>query len=475
MAPKTPLDPARLQPPRRPTADLKDPVLRRHAHAIPHVGINAYLVALAAWQRGLKVTFHYELATRTERFARLAVQGFRGELFSVSDGRSTHYFRRTLGDLTTREHSAVAEDKQATKQRLTEHGIDVPDGIVVSRDQSAAIGPFLARHPGKRFILKPLNGTLGEGVVRNLDADQVLAAVQNHPGKVLMLEEQVPGVEYRVWVTGDRYISAYERRPVSVQGDGQQTLRQLAEAKTRERQRQCHPAVAKPVPLGEYEIAFLQRQGLGPEHVPAAGEQVFLNDDPSPHHSADHIEATDTLPEAVRETAIRTAQALHLPNTGLDFIVNPDTGRHVVLEANQCPILRGSAFPNQPTRVGNRVADSIIDHYFPESIDHPRHTRASFDFMAICQTLQGGMVADIALPVLGPDWQHQRFQIPATRTDDKTLPTIRQAMFTLGIHAQVIKTETGDLIVDVVAPKARYKAFTRMLTAAKATAQTPPV
>jgi len=44
---------------------------------------------------GLKVTFHYQFHTGPARFARLPVQGWRGELFSVSDGRKTHGFRRT--------------------------------------------------------------------------------------------------------------------------------------------------------------------------------------------------------------------------------------------------------------------------------------------------------------------------------------------------------------------------------------------
>ncbi len=446
----------------RPSANFDDPILRQHAWRIDHVGISAFLVALAAWQRGLHVIFHYELASKTERFANLDVQGFRGELFSVSDGRRIHYFRRTLGDLTTKENSALTENKQATKERLRQHGIDVPDGIVVSRDDTATLDGFLARHPGKQFLIKPLDGTQGKGVISRIAADQVLGHLEASQGETLLLEEMVKGHEYRVYVTGERYISAYKKRPASVEGDGRSTIRQLAQEKTRLRQR-GHPLNAVAVPLGETEASFLEQQGWTFDTVPGAGERIYLNDFPLPYDGADQVESTESLPAYVREASIRAAQALGLPNTGLDVIVIPETQRYVILEANQCPILVFNVFPTLPTQAGNRVAESIIDHYFPGSVDNTRHTRASFDFAQICQALRSGTLGEIALPVLGSDWVHRRFSIPATQLDERAEPTIRGAMFTIGIHAQLIKSNVGDLIVDIVAPEDRLERFTAAL------------
>jgi D-alanine-D-alanine ligase-like ATP-grasp enzyme len=446
----------------RPTAAFDDPVLRRHAYRIEHVGLNAFLVALAAWQRGLRVTFHYEVTTKCERFAKAAVQGHRGELFSVSDGRKTHYFRRTLGDLTSHKASQLCDDKQATKQRLREHGIDVPDGIVVRREDIAAIDAFLARYAGRRFLLKPRNGTLGQGVYRRLMADDVYRMLPNLEGDYL-LEESIDGQEYRLHVVDKRCIASLERVPANVVGDGQHTLAELIERK--QQQRLQHPLYRKaPLPPHEQIQAFLADQGRSMKDVSALGECVWLSDIPSVSAGGEMREVAARLPPHVAELTVRVQVAVGVPNTGIDLIIQrpgePDE-RVVVLEANQNPHIYADALPFPGIRVGgdNRIAEAMIDHYFPATTDHPRYPQASFDFMKVCETLQNGMIGEVTLPVLGPGWVHKRFQVAAASRDDKTLPTIRNAMITYGIHAQLLNSAKGDLIVDVVAPEELYTAF----------------
>jgi hypothetical protein len=165
--------------------------------------------------------------------------------------------------------------------------------------------------------------------------------------------------------------------------------------------------------------------------------------------------------------AVQAVQALEVPNAGLDILVEKTGGRAVVLEANQTAIITGNVFPMEGKSAGNRVGEAIIDHYFPNSIDNRRHIKASFDFMQVCKMLQSGTVGDVTLPVLGPDWVHHRFSLPATQVDERTVPGIQRAMFTYGIHAQLIKSKVGDLIVDVIAPESRYAMFLAALKGKK--------
>lgn len=450
----------------RPTASFDDPILRWHAYRIHHVGLNGFLMALAAWQRGLKVTFHYEVATKSSRFANAAVQGFRGELLSVSDGTKTHFFRRTLGDLTTRHASALAEDKQATKQRLIEHGIDVPDGIVVRRSDTKGIDAFLARYPSKRFLLKPLNGTLGKGVIRDIAAEDVVEQVKASQREELLLEEFVQGDEYRLNIVSDRFVTAVARLPANVMGDGRLSVRELIEQKNEWRRR--HPLYHHS-PIGMQEaIGCLALQGVTLDSLPEAGVTVWLGTAPSTHHGGDIQDRTNEVPLNARRTAVMAQKVLGLPTTGMDVIVHSagtQAERAVVLEANQMPHTGGDSLPLVPNvpSPGNRFSEAIIDHYFPASIDNPRYVKASFDFMQVCQTLRSGTVGEVTLPVLGPDWVHRRFSIAATQVGERTEPTLRNAMFTYGIHAQLIKSDVGDVIVDVIAPEARYNKFVGLL------------
>jgi hypothetical protein len=108
---------------------------------------------------------------------------------------------------------------------------------------------------------------------------------------------------------------------------------------------------------------------------------------------------------------------------------------------------------------GNPIAESIIDDYFPASVSNPRHPTASFDFPAVCRMLQSGTVAKVTLPVLGPGWAHLRCMIPATLVDQAVIDRLQQYRLRHGIHAQFLQSDTGDMIVDGVAPQEHHAVF----------------
>jgi len=445
----------------QPTANFDDPIMRHQAYRIKHEGINSYLVALAAWQRGLKVTFHYEVTTKSERFANTAVRNFHGELFSVSDGLKTHFFRRSQGDLTSRGSSAIAEDKQATKTKLKKSGIDVAEGIVVTKNDT--VKEFLGAHQGKRFLIKPLSGSLGKGVIRNISADQVLQHIHSSQGEKLLLEEFIKGDEYRINVVDSRIINALIRLPANVVGDGRSTVENLIKLKNMWRQQ--HPRYYKDsIKVNAKAEQMLMEQGMAITSIPPKDFQVWLNDVPSTTYGGDLIDCSATVPYSAQRTAIATQQALELPTIGVDLIVC-DNERVVVLEANQCPYTSAGVLPLKPDvpSPGNLFAEAIIDYYFPDSIDKTRHVKASFDFLLVCRTLQSGMVAEVTLPVIGPDWVHRRMRIPAANVDDKTEKTVKKHVFTMGIHAQLFKNNEGEIFIDLIAAKKRSDAIVKNL------------
>lgn len=456
-----------LLPPSGPTADMDNPCHTRIAHQITDVGISAYLVALAAWQRGLQVTFHYEVASKCPRFAHLPVQGFRGELFSVSNGSTTHFFYRTLGDLTSRAASQLAENKQRSKECFRQHGVPTPAGVVLPAGPTKILQQtamrkakaFMQQHAGKTFVLKPLDGSLGEGVHLRLSRPQVLATLAKPQAKALLLEEFVLGRFYRVYVVGDRYINTFENRMSSVVGDGITTISGLVALKNQRRHHQPLYA-SRQLVITPHEITYLASQALTPESVPLAGVRVYLNDSVFGTHGSDRIDCTDTLPAAIREIAVKATQALGLPNAGLDILQEMRTGRVVVLEANQTAIITGNAFPMVGPSAGNRVAEAIIDHYFPESVTAARFTEATFDFPLLVKALRSGVASEITLPTLDKGWFHQRLRIPAESNTDPLLK-VRTEQYRLGVHVQCWKAESGELQVDVLAPTLRGNAFAK--------------
>ncbi len=450
----------------RPTAEIEDPVSLSRLYRIDHIGLSAYLVALAAWQRGLRVTFHYEVASKSPRFATSLAYASRGEFFSVTDGTRTHFFLRTLGDLTSRETSALCDDKQATKERLIAAGVPVPDGILIDRAalDATALDGFLERHPGKSFHIKPLSGSLAIGVHGHLSSEEVRPCIDQHKDRRLLIEEHVAGSYMRANVVDGRFVGAFERFPPRVTGDGIATIVELVERKNLSRRhRSLH--LKRVVRLGAVEQACLAAQGLTLDSVLEPGVTALIRDTNSGDEGADYREATESASKMARALAVRSCLALDLVVGGVDLLIDEETGQHVVLEVNQCPMLKANVFPIYSPSPGNRVAEAIIDHYFPTSVVNSRFTKASFDFMRVCNTLKSGMVAEVLLPVLGPNWVHKRIRLDVAELDAASQDSIRLIAERHGAHIDILRLNGKGMLIDALGPSERYDAFVKRLQA----------
>jgi len=337
---------------------------------------------------------------------------------------------------------------------------------VIDARSGQQVKMFLKRHPHQRFLIKPLRGTLGKGVHRKLSAQAVLALLPTLQGEHL-LETHINGPEYRVHVVAGRCVASLQRTVASVVGDGQQTLATLID---KQRQQRAVHAVYRHAPLPNEQAAqvFLTARGQSLSDVPATDERVALSAIPSFAEGGGLVDVTMTLPERVADVAIRTQQALGLPNTGIDLIVEhlgQPNERVVVLEANQNPHIYTDAlpFPGVHPGGGNRISEAVIDAYFPASVDRPRHARASFDMRAVVQALQSATLGEIALPVLGPTWQHQRLTLAASQSTETTRSQLQKLIFALGVNGQLWVDDTGQCLIDILAPAPRVKTFLQYL------------
>ena len=438
-----------------PTADITDPVLRRRIDEARGEAGNAFLLALAGWQRGLEVTFHASFS-HIPRFAHLARSGARGELLTLSDGQRRHAFYRLLGDATSREASAACESKPHTRRLWQAAGVAIPPGGVVSPgDGGAVMEKLLVRYPQARFVLKPVDGSLGQGVMRHLDAAAVRKAVamaqQPH-----LLEVAIPGTEYRVHVVGERVVAAVIRRPASVVGDGRHTLERLIRDKEAARRRHSVYG-ASPEILNDHACEYLRQHRVDLNAVPPRGDRVWVSDLPDYRVGADHVEGMDSLSDAVQAQCVAACQALGMPNAGLDLIVSRDAAgrpKAVFLEANQNPYIRmlSCPLPGVYAGCGNRVAEAIIDHYFPGSCGRQRLTKASFDFVGITRMLSSGGVANVSLRCIADDWQHRRFRLSAEESASSHLHAVHQQALGWNIHTQWLRLEDGGVLLDVAGP-----------------------
>jgi D-alanine-D-alanine ligase-like ATP-grasp enzyme len=395
---------------KRPKVDFLDPFMRHAAMQAKGISLCAFLVTLAAFQRGLKVTFHYERASFDPHFAKARMQGHRGELFSISNGTRTHTFSRTLGDLTDPAANAIAEDKHLTKAALKRAGVRTPEGIVVDKGQTALIEKFLAQHPGKRFVVKPFDGSLGRDVHSNLASDEVLSAVDKIPNGRLVLEEFIQGTEYRVSVVGGRHVAAYAKTRANVVGDGNLTIRQLITKKNQKRE--TNPRLYEALIRDLEKInTGLKQADLSLEATPREGEIVFLTEKLSILGGGDTEDVTDHVLPNLFAAAVKASAAIGIASAGLDMILSGDGDCSVpyILEINQRPRIGSHSFPMEGPGQGNAVAEAIVDYYFPETIHDRTHANLAYDFAPIRAALDSAQISELSLPIIGPDWKVLRF------------------------------------------------------------------
>ncbi len=429
----------------RPKVDFGDVLMHHAAMRAKGIGLCSFLIALAAFQRGLKVTFHYERASSDPRFAHARVQGHRGELFSISDGKRTHMFSRSMGDRTSAAASAVADDKHLTKRALARAGVRTPAGVSVEAGQRTLIEEFLARHPSKRFVVKPVAGSLARAVRADLPAAEVLRVMSEMAGSRLVLEEHVAGTEYRVAVVASRCVAVFRRDMLAVVGDGLKPIERLLDSDNARRMDNPH---TKPVECNADLVEYLARQGLSLTSVPACGQRVQLL---NTAYGATLVDRTGSVPREAEEAAVRAVQALGLPNGGVDLILS-EQGEVFVLEVNQRAHIGGHSFPLQGAGQGNAVAEAIVDFYFPQSAQQPTHPGLVFDFKAVQTALESAQFAEVSLPLVRPDWRVIRLRETGVTAQAMT-QLFQTAAKAAGAHVIAAPCAAGMEIGLAVAPE----------------------
>ena len=156
------------------------------------------------------------------------------------------------------------------------------------------------------------------------------------------------------------------RRPASVIGDGQHTVRELVEAQSR--RRAAATGGQSRIPLDDATTATVRAQGEQMDAVLPVGAELEVRRTANVHTGGTIHDVTDALHPALVTASVRLSRALDIPVTGLDFLVPDVSGpEHVFIEANERPGLANHS--PQPT------AERFVDLLFPATAAAPSGRR----------------------------------------------------------------------------------------------------
>ncbi|WP_271400390.1 acylphosphatase [Salinicoccus roseus] len=354
--------------------------------------LSIYAIALEAWRRGLKVSF-YEFKSKYRE--KIIIN------YTVSDGAREVKFTYSTGSDVTGKAKGISSSKTRTKKYLENEGVPIPKGQKFINKSNQQIIEYAEEHLDFPIVLKPASGKMGKGVIANIrnkeELKDALVYVRERLGfNEVILEEFIPGEEYRIYVLNGEVIAGLNRLPANVIGDGVNSLRKLIKIKNAERQ-QIPSVRGRPIKIDSEVKRNIKDYDYNLDSIPQKGERILLRKNSNLSTGGDPVDATDILDVKVKEVAVKAAKSVpDLVECGVDLIVDERDGTGKVIELNTSVGLGGHLFPLEGK--SRDIPSALMDYYFPgtERIT----TDLYFDFTKMTEMLKVGNVHEIIMPVL---------------------------------------------------------------------------
>jgi D-alanine-D-alanine ligase-like ATP-grasp enzyme len=283
--------------------------------------------------------------------ARVAMEpewGIVGQITYKSGAK--RYFRNTSIDLNTLGASEIAKDKDYANFFMKRMGYrTIPGNTFFEAVWAKKIGSprtlkeacVYAKKMGYPVIVKPNSGSQGRAVALVHSEKELIRGLKRvfRIDRVALVQKPVHGKDYRIVVLDNKVISAYERIPLYVVGDGVSSIATLLRKKAASFVR-----TGRDTELSYTDprmFAKLTQSGRSPRSVPEQGERVYLLDNANLSTGGDAVDMTDVIHPSVVLLAVRLTKDMGLRLCGVDLMIEGDITqplkKYFVLEINSAP------------------------------------------------------------------------------------------------------------------------------------------
>jgi cyanophycin synthetase len=236
----------------------------------------------------------------------------------------------------------LVKDKYNTSSILTQNGIHVPKFTKINtganiKDILNSMNDLSLYFP---IVLKPIDGTFGIDVITNIDNEkELIESIHSLKEKYnqLMLEEQISGDCYRIFVFNNKVIDVVRREKPYVIGDGIHTVNELIEDRNK---------VQEAMDLFQTKNVsnlFIMKQGYTLDTILDNNVKVYISNVINMHNGARISRIPiHSIPQKNMNMFINTNKYLKISCSGLDFLSNDitidyDKNNGKILEVNGTP------------------------------------------------------------------------------------------------------------------------------------------
>ena len=322
--------------------------------------LSTQMLLFDAIQKGL----HFEILDEQDQFLKL--------------WHKDHVEYVKNGNMTSKDNYVVPlamANKTVTKKILADAGFPVPAG-----DEFTSLEQGLAYYPlikGKQIVVKPKSTNFGLGISifqepASLDNYKKALEIAFAEDTAVLVEEFIPGTEYRFFILDGRCESVLLRVAANVVGDGKHTIRELVAQKNANPLRgRDHRSPLEIIKLGDIEQLMLTQQGYAPDDILPEGKKVNLRRNSNISTGGDSIDVTETMDSSYQELAAAMATSMGAWACGVDLIIPDKTQpaskekpHFTCIELNFNPAMYIHTYCAEGP--GQAITPKILDKLFPE-------------------------------------------------------------------------------------------------------------
>lgn len=324
----------------------------------PSLPLAPRLLAELCQEKGIKLAldreFFYFGYIETDSGKRLPIKGGAFALNSYAAGEA-------------------ARDKDFCGRLLQDAGLPTPDFKLIHSDRAIrqlstanphvaqslnpiTKAPAIAQSLGYPLFIKPNEGTQGIGVQKVSDEAELkthlTTALQNNDR--MLLQTAVSGADYRVIVLDGEVLAIIERRPLSIMGNGSNTIAELLAKKIKTLTTRTG---GYKVDAGDPRLLkAIQEAGYDLTAILKSGERLPLLSNANLSTGGEAVDVTDLASPSFKALAVEAARVCGLRYAGVDILCDDLSEERCpanVLELNAGPGLTNfwQAAPHHHQRV----------------------------------------------------------------------------------------------------------------------------
>lgn len=274
--------------------------------------------------------------------------GYVGQI--ICPNGKIHYFRNTNFDLNPIGSTEIARDKDYANFFMARLGYPVIEGqpfyskkwcenIGIDKGIDAAYNYSLSL--GFPVIVKPNSKSQGTAVCKANTKTEFFQACRKafHYDNVILVQRFIKGKDYRVVVLDGEVISAYERLPLKIVGDGRHTIHEIMNIV---QERFFGDGRETRLPIDDYRVKQrLKRMEFTLDTILPDGQECQLLDNANLSNGGISIDVTSQIHPGYRDIAVKLTTDMGLRYCGVDLMVENDLtqppGRYHVIEINAAP------------------------------------------------------------------------------------------------------------------------------------------